>query len=186
MAVGTALAGGMAASGGTQQIFGGIIGGIKSYKAIKAARAAHEERVSQIRKRATEEERLLREQGERIISSQHAAVGASGLLSAEGSPLLVFEETQRQIEEDALTIRERAKEAIRSSELAMGQQQHVAADAFAGQIFGLADTLLTSGASVYNAYTQGVPYSMRKQIRQQNKIYSMQQQYPYSTSMRYY
>jgi len=72
---------------------------IANYNARMAERQAEEER-----KAAAEEAEKFREKGERFKAAQRATYGRAGVLATEGTPLLVLEDTARQLEEDRLSI----------------------------------------------------------------------------------
>jgi len=90
------------------------LGGVMSFKGNRAAArsasqvAEYNAQVSEneaelLRRRKTDEERILRVNSDRIAASQRAATAASGV-EMSGSPLQALFDTYRQTENDALRI----------------------------------------------------------------------------------
>ncbi len=83
---------------------GSVYSGIQQQKAAEASADTAEEAAAATREKAAYDEKMHREKMQKILSSQQAAYGTSGV-TTEGSPLLVMEDTARQGELDALAIR---------------------------------------------------------------------------------
>lgn len=99
-------------------------GGMSLYAGIKKKEVAEAE-AGYIEKLGKTEEKEFREAGEEFKREQKAALGASGAVMGEGSPLQLQHETLRKIEEDAMKIRRefkyRAKQTRRSGEVGLAQ-----------------------------------------------------------------
>lgn len=78
--------------------------GIQQYQAGKASERAEKDAAAAAQQKAKFDEQAHRERVRKMISSQRAAYGGSGV-DLEGSPLLVLEDTAGQGELDALAIR---------------------------------------------------------------------------------
>lgn len=138
------------------------IGGI--YSAQQKKETAREQ-AKLIEEQTRKEVEDFHEQGEALKSRQIALVGASGV-KQEGSPLLVMQETARQLEEDELWIRTQGRKA---AELTRKQGDA----AFWSDIIGTTGTLLTSGASIYHAYSGYYGNGIKRSYQYTNKYPSL-------------
>lgn len=102
------------------------------------------------KQKAAFDETLHRERVKRILSSQRAAAGASGV-EFTGSPLLAFEETVRAGELDALAIRYggAVESARKRSGAELSRMEGRAART--SSFFKAGATLLTGGARAYRS-----------------------------------
>jgi hypothetical protein len=99
-----AAAAGMAAVGGIVNAAGNLRAGESAAQANEYNAEIAGQNAILARQQAKEEERRARIQGRKQLGAARAAIGASGV-TAEGSPLDVLEESARNAELDALTIR---------------------------------------------------------------------------------
>ena len=101
------------------------------------------------------EERLHRERGKRLLSSQRTDIAASGL-GLEGSSLLAIEESAVEIEKDALAIR------YSGSVAAARARSQAAADRMQGRaaktagMWGAGKSLLTGASKISWSPSEGV------------------------------
>lgn len=139
------------AAGTAISAYGSYASGRAQKKQAEANAQIAEADAKAAEQKAKYDEDLHRQRVRKILSSQRAAIGSSGV-SVEGSPLLALEETAREGELDALAIRYGGDvSASRSrSEAALSRQEGRSAQR-AGYIQA-GSTLLTGGARAYGAY----------------------------------
>lgn len=101
--------------------------------------------------RAKQEELAHRESVRRIISSQRALYGKSGL-SMEGSPLLVMEDTAEQGELDSLAIRYGGDVAAARERSGANLSRMQGRQAMTSGYINAGSTLLAGASSSYKAY----------------------------------
>ena len=108
---------------------------------------------------AAYEEKLHRQRGERLLSAQKAAMGASGL-GLEGSNLLLLGESAAELEKDALAIRYSGTvEAARARSQAAADRIAGSAAKTAG-VFGAGKSILTGASKIkWSPKTDGVGVS---------------------------
>ncbi len=145
--------------------------GIQALSAIDAnakQKVATNAQVGMIEEQTAKQLSDFRDQGEAIKSRQAAFVGASGV-KVEGSPLMVMQETARQLEEDAAWIK-------RQGELAVDITRKEGNAAEASRMLDTASTLLTGGFKLYDSFSANYGSQSRPKISP----------YRYSATRRYY
>lgn len=171
-ASGTAAAGAGAAASSLQTaslIMTGLGAGVSAYGAYQQGQAQaaamesqasiYEAQAADARKRAAREERLMREQGERVKGRQRAVLGASGVSLSTGSPQDLLADTQRSIEMDAWTIRENAGREAWGYQSQAKVSRAGASNAKQAGLFGAGANLLTGAGMVadkWYSYKYGV------------------------------
>lgn len=102
--------------------------------------------------KAAYDEALHRERVRKLLSSQQAAYGASGVQGSSGSPLLTELDTTRQGELDALAIRYGgAIESAQAMNRAAGYRSE-GQSALTGGMISAGSSLLQEGYKTYKAY----------------------------------
>jgi len=121
---------------------------------------ASERNAQALRDKAAYDEEMHRERVKKLLKSQRAAYGASGV-STEGSPMMVQADTEEQGDLDALAIRKSGTvEALQMSNLAAQQRME-------GQLYRLkgrnylaagksqaTGTMLSAGSSIISSYAR--------------------------------
>lgn len=148
----TGLGAGVSAYGAYQQ-------GQAQAAAMESQASIYEAQAADARKRAAREERLMREQGERVKGRQRAVLGASGVSLSTGSPQDLLADTQRSIEMDAWTIRENAGREAWGYQSQAKVSRAGASNAKQAGLFGAGANLLTGAGMVadkWYSYKYGV------------------------------
>lgn len=123
---------------------------------INADRAAEieEQQAKAIEEKTRQEEALHRASGERLLSTQRALYGKSGV-EFTGTPLLVMADTARQIELDARAIKYggsiQAAQARNAATLSRTQGSSAAKNAQTASYFSAGTTLLQGAGQAYGA-----------------------------------
>ena len=138
----------------------------KAVEGNEAKKTAYQQ-ASAIEEQTAKQVSDFQEQGAAIKSRQAAFVGASGV-KVEGSPLMVMQETARQLKEDEDWLK-------RQGQLASDITKKQGKDAQTASMVDIGTTLLTRSAQLYGAFSNYYGYQ-RPQISP----------YTYSPTRRYY
>lgn len=149
----------MTGLGAVTSAYGAYQQGQAQGAAMEAQAKIYEAQAADSQRRASREERLMREQGARIKGRQRAVLGASGINLSTGSPMDVIADTQRSIEMDAWTIRENAGRESWGYQSQASVSKAGASNARQAGYFGAGSNLLTGAGMVadkWYAYKYGV------------------------------
>ncbi|MBN2323804.1 MAG: hypothetical protein JXQ30_08715 [Spirochaetes bacterium] len=117
-------------------------------RAYEAAAEQAEKDAAYVEEQTEKAVQRYREEGEEFQGRQRAIIGASGS-TFEGSPLMIYEKTTRQMEEDILQIREQGKHEAERLRSQAGQYSEMATQTAVSSLFSMGQTFI-SGA--YDAY----------------------------------
>jgi len=136
----------LAIAGTTTTAVGTIYSASKQAEALNANARISEDLAAKEREKGRKQEEALRRQGHRLLSTQRAMYGISGIRTEVGSGKEVMEETLREVENDAEVIRAGA-DAKSIYYLSQAQQMRSQASStmFSG-LLGAAGGLITSYA----------------------------------------
>jgi len=149
----------MTGLGAVTSAYGAYQQGQAQGAAMEAQAKIYEVQDADSQRRASREERLMREQGARIKGRQRAVLGASGVNLSTVSPMDVIADTQRSIEMDAWTIRENAGRESWGYQSQASISKAGASNARQAGYFGAGSNLLTGAGMVadkWYAYKYGV------------------------------
>ena len=135
--------------------FGSLMGGFAAADAQRDQ--ASQARVAAVRARlkASDDARLIEEQGNRFQANQAVGFAKSGVTLDSGSPLAVLMDTAVHVERNAMKTRLTGEWSAGSLEASASAYDKMAFNSAMGGIYGAAGTFLSGASKMQGAYTPG-------------------------------